>query len=58
MPKHIGDRVDRRNTNMVQLFDTMSDKDFKIIWEQGQLRNFCNALSLDMHVRATEDIKC
>ena len=58
MPKHIGDRVDRRNTNMVQLFDTMSDKDFKIIWEQGQLRNFCNALSLDIHVRAIENNEC
>ena len=37
---------------MTTLFESMSDKDFRIIWEQGQLRNFCNALSLDLHVRS------
>jgi hypothetical protein len=43
---------------MVHLFDTMTDRDFKTIWEQGQLKNFCNALSLDIHVRAIENNEC
>jgi hypothetical protein len=58
MSKRIEDKGNRVNLNMVHLFDTMTDRDFKTIWEQGQLKNFCNALSLDIHVRAIENNEC
>jgi hypothetical protein len=54
MPKSIG--VKENRYNMVALFESMSDSDFRIIWQQGQLMNFCNALSLDLQV--TSDNEC
>jgi hypothetical protein len=50
MPRNIEGKESRMY--MTTLFESMSDTDFRIIWEQGQLRNFCNALSLDLHVRS------
>lgn len=54
MPKNI--EVKENRYHMVALFESMSDTDFRIIWEQGQLINFCNALSLDL--QTTSDNEC
>ena len=53
MLKNIEDKESRMY--MTTLFESMSDTDFRIIWEQGQLRNFCNALSLDLHVKSNSN---
>jgi len=38
----------------VQLFNNLSNNDLIAIAEAGELNNFCNALTLDLHSKTNE----
>jgi hypothetical protein len=42
------------NITVKQLFTSMTDEDFLILHEEGQLKSFCDALSLDLQSRNNE----
>ena len=44
----IGDKVSKMITTPVTLFNNLSNSDLIAIHEAGELKNFCNALTLDV----------
>ena len=49
MLNHIGDRENKMYLTVTQIFNSLTDKDFMIMHETGQLKTFCDALSLDLN---------
>ncbi len=49
MLKHIGDKEDKMELTISKLFNTMTDEDFIYVHRAGQLKRFCNALSIDLN---------
>lgn len=43
------DRASKMNITVRSLFNSMTDKDFIVLHEAGQLKHFCDALSVDLH---------
>ena len=37
-----------------QVFNSMTDNDFMMLHTTGQLKNFCDALSLDLNIKSNE----
>ena len=37
-----------------QVFNSMTDNDFMMLHKTGQLKNFCDALSLDLNIKSNE----
>tara|TARA_B110000495_G_C22483505_1_gene298486 strand:- start:37 stop:213 length:177 start_codon:yes stop_codon:yes gene_type:complete len=58
MLKPIEDKENRLHFNMTQFFNSMSDKDFIMMYEMGQLRNFCNALTVDLNTKLIGKDEC
>lgn len=52
----IEDKVDSMNMTPMKLFNNMTDEDFVFLHEEGQLKSFCDALSLDLHRKNEKDI--
>ena len=44
----IEDRVNKMMTTPITLFNNLSNSDLVVIAEAGELKNFCNALTLDL----------
>jgi len=42
------------NITVIKLFNSMTDKDFMMLHKTGQLKNFCDALSLDLNSNHNE----
>ena len=54
MLNNIEDRENKMNITVTSLFNSMTDKDFMILHEAGQLKQFCYALSLDLNSKHDE----
>tara|TARA_Y100000361_G_scaffold105207_1_gene94879 strand:- start:535 stop:768 length:234 start_codon:yes stop_codon:yes gene_type:complete len=54
MSKLIEDRVGRKMFRPMDLFNHMSDDDFMLVHESGQLYNLCMALSVDLQPKSDE----
>lgn len=50
----IEDKVSEMNITVKQLFHSMTDEDFLVLHESGQLKAFCDALSLDLNNKSDE----
>ena len=48
MSKRIGVKENNMDLSTVSLFNHMTDEDFLAIHNAGQLKNLCNALSMDL----------
>jgi len=48
MLKHIKGRADKMELNTISLFNHLTDEDFLAIHNAGQLKNLCQALTLDL----------
>lgn len=55
MLNYIMDKVDSMNVTPMKLFNNMTDEDFVFLHEAGQLKSFCDALSLDLHRKNEKD---
>jgi len=49
MSKRIEVKENNMHLSTISLFSNMTDEDFLAIHNAGQLKNLCNALSLDLH---------
>lgn len=58
MLNNIGGKVGKMNITVTQLFNTLSDNDFVVMHEAGELKNFCDALSLDLNTKPNFDNEC
>ena len=56
MLNSIKDKVDSMNITPMKLFNNMTDEDFYFLHEEGQLKSFCDTLSLDLHRKDEPDI--
>jgi len=54
MLNNIEDRENKMNITVTSLFNSMTDKDFMILHEAGQLKQFCYVLSLDLNSKHDE----
>ena len=54
MSKLIEDKAGRRMFRPTDLFNHMSDDDFMLVHESGQLHNLCMALSVDLQPKSDE----
>lgn len=54
MLNYIEDKENKMTITVKQLFSSMTDADFLILHEAGQLKSFCYALSLDLQPRNYE----
>ena len=54
MLNYIGGKANNMNITVTQLFNNMTDTDFLVLHETGELKNFCYALSLDLQPKAYE----
>jgi hypothetical protein len=54
MLKLIKDKENSMNLTVKHLFNHMSDEDFFILHEAGQLKSFCYALSVDLQSKNYE----
>ena len=54
MSKLIEDRVGRKMFRPMDLFNHMSDDDFMLVHQSGQLYNLCMALSVDLQPKNDE----
>ena len=43
------DRENKMNITVMKLFNTMTDRDFITLHQAGQLKHFCDALSVDLN---------
>jgi hypothetical protein len=43
------------NLTPMKLFNNMTDEDFYFLHEEGELKSFCDALSLDLHRKDEPD---
>ena len=48
MLNYIEDKENRMNLKISSLFNSMTDSDFMMLHEHGQLKTFCDALSVDL----------
>ena len=48
MSKLIGDRGNKMELNTLSFFNHMTDEDFIAVHKAGQLKNLCQALTLDL----------
>ena len=55
MRNPIEDKVGNMNMPPIRLFNNMTDEDFVFLHEAGQLKSFCDALSLDLHKKDEKD---
>lgn len=54
MLNYIGGKANNMNITVTQLFNNMTDADFLVLHETGELKNFCYALSLDLQPKTYE----
>ena len=54
MLNSIEDKANNVNLTIKNVFNSMTDRDFIMLHNTGQLKNFCNALSLDSQPRNNE----
>jgi len=54
MLNNIEDRANRMDITVTSLFNSMTDKDFMALHDAGQLKNFCDALSIDLQPSKNE----
>ena len=54
MLNNIGDKENEMNITVTSLFNSMTDRDFMTLHRAGQLKHFCNALSIDIHSNKNE----
>ena len=54
MSKPIGDRVSRKMFRPLDLFNHMTEEDFMVIHNSGQMYNLCMALSVDLQPQNNE----
>ena len=54
MLNNIGGKANRMNITVTKLFNSMTDKDFMMMHEMGQLKTFCDALSIDLQPKNNE----
>jgi hypothetical protein len=57
MSKLIGVRGNNMNLSTLSLFNHMTDDDFMAIHKAGQLKNLCQALSIDLQPQEDEESK-
>ncbi len=48
MSKHTRDKVNKMELSTIALFNHMTDEDFIAIHNAGQLKNLCQALTIDL----------
>ena len=58
MLNYIKDKEINLNIRTIDLFNNMTDDDFLIIHEAGQLKNLCYALTLDLQPKTNEKKQC
>jgi len=46
------DRENKMNITVMKLFNTMTDRDFITLHQAGQLKHFCDALSVDLNSKS------
>ena len=49
MLNHIEGKENKMYLTVTQIFNSLTDKDFIMMHETGQLKTFCDALSLDLN---------
>lgn len=54
MLNNIEGKGSRMNVTVQQLFTHMTDADFLALHEAGELKNFCDALSIDLQPKTYE----
>ncbi len=54
MLNNIRDKGNRMNVTVTSLFNHMTDADFLVLHEAGELKNFCWALSVDLQSKGNE----
>ena len=47
-------KENKMKVTVTQLFNHMTDEDFMILHEEGQLKSFCDALSIDLSPKSHE----
>lgn len=57
MSKLIGVKENNMNLSTLSLFNHMTDEDFIAIHKAGQLKNLCQALSIDLQPQEDEESK-
>jgi len=55
MLNNIEDKVSKIMTTPITLFNNLSNSDLVVIAEAGELKNFCNALTLDAITKKGEE---
>ncbi len=55
MSKPIGDKVSKMELSTISLFNNLTDEDFMVIHNTGQLKKLCLALSLDLQPKNYEE---
>ena len=55
MSKHIEAKGNRMQLSTIALFNTMTEEDFMAIHNAGQLKNLCQALTLDLQPKSYEE---
>jgi hypothetical protein len=55
MLNNIEDKVSKIMTTPITLFNNLSNSDLVVIAEAGELKNFCNALTLDIITEKGEE---
>ena len=54
MLNYIEDKENRMNIKITSLFNSMTDSDFMMLHKHGQLKTFCDALSVDLQPKTNE----
>ena len=54
MLNYIEDKENKMNIKIASLFNSMTDNDFMMLHESGQLKTFCDALSVDLQSKTNE----
>ena len=54
MSKHIRGKENRMELSTLSLFNYMTDEDFIAVHNAGQLKNLCQALTLDLQLKHHE----
>lgn len=54
MLNSIEGKENKMKVTVTQLFNHMTDEDFMVLHEVGQLKSFCDALSIDLSPKSYE----
>ncbi len=54
MLNSIEGKENKMKVTVTQLFNHMTDEDFMVLHEAGQLKSFCDALSVDLSPKSYE----